>query len=110
MDKKQIKFAAPLAALIQDGEKTCTWRLFDDKNLTLGDEVIFINSDTKTSFGSAVLTVVRTKLMKDVDAEDFDGHEPFSTEEEMYKVYRSYYGDRVGPDTEVKIIHFAFTS
>lgn len=44
--------------------------------------------------------------MKDLVDSDFDGHEKFSSEEEMYKTYRTYYGEKVGPDTFVKIIRF----
>lgn len=41
---------------------------------------------------------------------DFDGHERFENEEEMYKNYRTYYGDRVGPSTLVMIIKFKLYS
>ncbi|MCR4283952.1 MAG: hypothetical protein NUV64_01355 [Parcubacteria group bacterium] len=44
--------------------------------------------------------------MSELEEADFDGHEKFSSEEEMYQTYRTYYGDKVGPDTIVKIIRF----
>ncbi len=106
MEKKTIKFKDELAKLILAGEKTLTWRLFDDKNLSQGDDVGFINSNTKEKFGEAILTKVYEKKLSEVEGEDFDGHERYSSGEEMYQTYRTYYGDKVGPDTIVKIIRF----
>ena len=44
--------------------------------------------------------------MKNLEDSDFDGHEKFESEEKMYEVYRSYYGDRVSPDTIIKMVDF----
>lgn len=40
---KTLKFTPELCALIVTGQKKSTWRLFDDKNLQVGDELSFIN-------------------------------------------------------------------
>lgn len=106
MEKKTIKFREHLAQLVLAGEKTLTWRLFDDKNLSEGDEVDLINKNTMEKFGEAVLTKVWKKKFSEVEDSDFDGHEKYSSDEEMYQTYRAYYGDKVGPDTIVKIIRF----
>lgn len=106
METKIIKFRDNLAKMVLAGEKDSTWRLFDDKNLHEGDTAELINWDTGEVFGKATLTEVREKKMGELEEPEFDGHEKFSSEEEMYKTYRSYYGDRVGPDTIVKIIQF----
>ena len=42
----------------------------------------------------------------EVVPEDFNGHEKYESEEDMYAHYRQYYGDKVDPDTPVKIIRF----
>ncbi len=106
MKTKAIKFRDNLAKLILAGEKDSTWRLFDDKNLQEGDTVELVNWDTGEVFGKVALIAVSEKKMGELKEPDFDGHEKFSNEEEMYKTYRTYYGDRVGPDTIVKIIRF----
>ena len=106
MKKKNIKFRENLAKLILAGKKDLTWRLFDDKDLREGDEVDFINWETKEKFGEGLLTKVWEKKMQYLQATDFDGHEKYSNNEEMYETYRTYYGDKVGPDTIVKIIRF----
>jgi len=106
MENKVIKFRDNLAKLILAGEKDLTWRLFDDKKLQKGDIADFVNWETGEVFGVAELTNVWKKKMSELEETDFDGHEKFSNEEEMYQTYRIYYGDKVGPDTIVKIIRF----
>jgi hypothetical protein len=44
--------------------------------------------------------------MSEAVPEDFNGHERYESEEDMYAHYRQYYGDSVGPKTPVKIIRF----
>lgn len=102
--EKAVKFRDYLVPLILSGEKDTTWRLFDDKNLQEKDVVELVNWNTGEIFGKAELTEVREKKMGELDDSDFDGHEKFADEEEMYATYREYYGDAVGPETVVKII------
>lgn len=91
MENKVIKFRDNLAKLILAGEKDLTWRLFDDKNLEKGNIVDFVNWDTREVFGKAELTQVWEKKMSELEEADFDGHEKFSSEEEMYQTYKTYY-------------------
>lgn len=106
MHKKTIKFRDHLAKLILEGKKDATWRLFDDKDLQVGDLVDLVNWNTGESFGSAELLNVKEKPLGQLEESDFEGHERFPSEEEMYKNYRLYYGDKVSPDTIVKMIRF----
>lgn len=106
MERKVIKFRDFLADLIMKGEKDSTWRLFDDKNLQTGDEVDLVNWNTGEKFAEATLISVCEKKMGEILPEDFNGHEKYESEEDMYAHYRTYYGDKVGPDTPVKIIRF----
>jgi len=104
--KKSLKFREHLVPLVLSGEKTVTWRLFDDKELQVGDEVDLINWNTKEVVGGAKLTEVREKPLGEIEESDFDGHEKFESEKEMYETYRKYYGDKVDENTIVKIIKF----
>lgn len=106
---KQLKFTAPLCEQILSGEKTVTWRLFDDKELQNGDVVEFINKETGKVIGVAVLTNVKIKTLGSLEEADWVGHETYISVEEMYRTYCGYYGDKVGPDTEVKLIDFDFS-
>lgn len=103
---KQMKFAKELVDLIQSGEKTSTWRLFDDKNLQTGDEVLFVRRPEIVPFAKARLTHVYEKKFKELTDTDKEGHEQFSTNHGMYTTYTGYYGRPVNGYTVVKIIRF----
>ncbi len=104
---KTLKFRSALAKLILDGEKTTTWRLFDDKDLQVGDVVELMNWETHEIFGRAVITEVEEKPINYLNEKDWEGHERFLSDAEMYAKYREYYpGREVGSNTLVKIIHF----
>lgn len=103
---KSIKFRDYLVKLVLSGEKDSTWRIFDDKNLTVGDVVDLINWNTGLAFGKAKLLDIKEKKVKDLGEEDFDGHEKYENEEAMYKELKKFYGEAVTGDTIVKIIKF----
>lgn len=104
---KQMKFAADLVRLIISGEKTSTWRLWDDKDLSTGDIVEFIKRPELTAFAKAKLTKVVSKTLSGITDKDKKGHEDVGeTPEEMYKIYAKYYGKEVDGSTPVKIIQF----
>lgn len=106
---KTIKFREFLAKEILAGEKTSTWRLFDDKDLQTGDRVEFVVWETGEAFGEADIVRVVVKRLGDVTDEDYAGHERFESAQAMLDTYRRYYGDRVTFDTEVKILDFHFS-
>ena len=106
MELKKLKFKNELCSLILKGEKTTTWRIFDDKNIAEGDKFIFINSDTGEEFAKAKITEVKETAFKYLNDNDWDGHEKFSSPEEMYKTYSKYYKTKVTKNTIVKIIKF----
>lgn len=104
---KTLKFANHLIPLVLSGEKNSTWRLFDDKDLQEGDELIFTdNIDNR--FGTAVILSTREKKLEDLEDADYEGHGKFESQERMYETYKGYYGDKVKPDSVVKIIKFKF--
>lgn len=104
---KTLKFRSSLADLILKEKKTKTWRLFDDKNLSLGDKIQLIRWETDEPFGQAIIEEVVEKKMGDLTTEDKEGHEKFSSDKEMYKNYSKYYGKPINKDTLVKIIHLS---
>lgn len=105
---KILKFAPDLVIKILAGEKTSTWRLFDDNGLQGGDQLEFVNKVTGKIFGTATITDLYRKNLGTLEESDWLGHERFASEEAMYTAYRDYYGDKVTPETEVKIITFDF--
>lgn len=103
---KKVKFATSLVPLVLSGEKTSTWRLFDDKDLSVGDDIICVDTTTGAEFASARITSVKEKPLGDVVDGDFVAHEKFESREKMFETYRIYYGDKVQDDSVVKIINF----
>ncbi|MDD5437796.1 MAG: ASCH domain-containing protein [Patescibacteria group bacterium] len=103
---KTLKFASNLVPLILSSEKISTWRLFDDKDLQIGDELAFINKETGEEFAKAHITSMSIKPLSQVTPGDYEGHEKYSSIDEMLETYKKYYGDKVTPETEVKILKF----
>ena len=103
---KNLKFRRNLVPLVLSGQKTSTWRLFDDKNLSVGDAVELKVFVTLEMFGKAVITDVITKPFKDLSVADKTGHEEFKDDDEMYATYSKYYSCTVDWNTELKIISF----
>jgi hypothetical protein len=103
---KILKFRPHLAQQILDGTKTVTWRLFDDKDLRVGDRIELIDWESGEKFAEAEITKVREKRLGDIEDIDFEGHEKYESREEMLKHYKEYYGDKVTMDTAIKMIDF----
>lgn len=111
---KTLKLDHGLAELVRGGTKTTNWRLNDDKDLSVDDQVEFIdkvepkNRASWEIFGLATIDSVVNKRLGDVDETDRSGHEEYESEAQMYKALRQYYGKDVGSETPVKIIKFHF--
>jgi hypothetical protein len=103
---KRLRFAQDLVPLIRSGEKVSTWRLWDDKDLTVGDIVNFIEYGTDIHFATGKLTKIIEKPLGKLTEVDKQGHEKFSSDEEMYTTYTNYYGRAANKDTLVKLIWF----
>jgi hypothetical protein len=103
---KTLKFRSHLIPAITDGTKTSTWRLFDDKDLRVGDELEFVDHESKEKFARARIVRVREKKLGELNAADFEGHQTYENEASMLDHYRKYYGDRVSLNTPVKMIDF----
>lgn len=102
---KTLRFAENLIPLILSGEKTSTWRLFDDKNLQIGDNLKFTHNSGE-EFAQAKIIGIREKSFKEIEDNDFIGHEKFKSYEQMIETYKLYYGDSINDDTIVKMIDF----
>lgn len=105
---KRLHFSKELVTLVLSGKKNSTWRLWDDKNLSIGDIVDFLESKNEKLFVTVKITDVIEKKMGELREEDKQGHEKFKDDEEMYKTYSRYYKREVNSNTVVKIIRFDF--
>jgi hypothetical protein len=103
---KALKFSPSLVPLILSGQKTTTWRLWDDKQLQPGDIVTFIRRPQLQPFVQAQIVSVTEKPFGQLDKDDKQGHEPFSSDQEMYTTFSNYYRQPVTPTTLVKVVKF----
>ena len=95
--------------MILDWEKYTTWRLFDDKDIfenDIGTIYLFIIKETDKEFAKAKIVGIRETTFNELNDEDWDGHEKFESEKEMYKIYSGYYNQEVDKNSIVKVIKF----
>ena len=102
---KRLKFSEPSPHMILSGKKTTTWRVNDDKDLSVGDNVQLCYGDGK-EFAKMVIFNVRETTFGELTNDDWNGHEKFSSDDEMYETYSKYYNLKVTPETKVKVIKF----
>lgn len=112
---KSLKLDHELAQAVLAGTKTSTWRLNDDKDLHVHDEVLLVDKVDKNnpaswqSIGVARISSVLEKPLGQVTEDDMIDHEKFGSIQEMLQVFREYYGPQVSLETPVKIIRFSFS-
>lgn len=112
---KTLKLDHALAAQIQNGTKTSTWRLYDDKDIRVNDEVELIDkvkpSDPSTwrSIGIAKVDAVLEKRLGDLAESDMEDHAAYPSQDAMLADFRKHYGPQVALDTPAKHIRFTLS-
>src|SRR3989344_1995866 len=106
---KKLRFAEPLPRLIQIGKKDTTWRINDEKEISCRDELSLCYSDgpnKENEFARAIVIWIKETTFAELTNEDYEGHEKFVSEKEMYETYSRYYNIGIFPQTRVKVIKF----
>lgn len=112
---KALKVNHDLAQSILKGQTSVTWRLYDDKDLSVNDLVQIIDKvdpnrpATWKVIGVAQITKIVEKPLGDTDQSEHERGE-LRTKAQLLKTYREYYGSNVSTQTPVKIVHFSFTA
>src|SRR4051812_22317075 len=105
---KTLKLNHELAELVRSGQKASTIRLYDDKDISVDDEVQFIdkvdphNRGTWVPIGTGHVTTIVQKRLGEINSADLDGHEKYDSNEQMVEAFRGYYGFAVNEQTPVK--------
>lgn len=113
---KSLKLDHELAQLVVAGKKRSTWRLFDDKDLSVNDELRLIDKvdparpETWKVIGTARINMVVQKRLGDIELADYADYEPYASKNELLEMFKKYYGSDVNFDTIVKIISFDFNN
>ena len=103
---KTLKFNSDLVGKIISGKRRSTWRLFDDKNLQIGDVLVFVNQKNGQPFGKA--KIIHLKIKKLADINNIDRKGKYFSKKEMYQDLRNHYGNTINESSVVKIINFDF--
>jgi ribonuclease HI len=113
---KKLKLDHDVAQWVAAGQQTATWRLYDDKDLTVNDEVALIDKidpakpATCQVIGRARINRIIENRVGDISNEDYLGYgQPPASPELRLQSLRNYYGEQVNWDTPVKMLHFDFT-
>lgn len=110
---KTLKFNHEAAHQLLEHQKTSTWRLYDDKDLSVDDHLKILDKvdpkDPKSwkVIGQAVVSEIIEKKMGSLKPQELSD-EGFKAVDDALNTYQSYYGDRVDLDTPVKILYFSF--
>jgi ribonuclease HI len=113
---KKLKLNHDLAESIVRGLTSSTWRLFDDKDLTVNDQVVLIDKvnprDPRSwiEIGIATIDSVIQKRLGDITQKDLDEHKGFTSKGEILNTCQKYYGPDVTWETPIKFIHFKFSA
>jgi len=111
---KKLKLDHNLAALVLSGRMRSTWRLFDDKDLSVNDQVELIDKtqaikpETWRPIGFAKISKIVEKKLSDITQDDLDQHQDYLNMATVIPVFQKFYGSNVGPNTAVKIVDFDF--
>lgn len=71
-------------------------RLFDDKNLSVGDVIDLLNGETGEKFATGTITAIRETIFKETVKGGAD--------RELYEKYEKLYGRDVKPTDVAKIV------
>lgn len=113
---KTLKFDHKNAKRIFEGKKNSTWRLFDDKDLKVNDQIEVIDrvqpakSSSWVAIGIARVVEIVEKRLEDIDDNYIKSDGSFSSKKDMLEKFKQHYGKQVNGSTPVKIIYFDFTS
>ncbi len=113
---KQLKFNHSFAELIRLGKKTATFRMYDDKDLSVNDRIELLDKvdpkrpATWKSIGTARVDSIVEKRLSAITESDLHECDQYSNLNELLDVYRRYYGDQVTAEAPVKVIRFSLDS
>ncbi len=96
---KTLKFGHEQAEAVRSGNLQVTWRINDDKDITVDDVIEFIDKKSDEAFGTGLVDQVLIKRFAELTKEDV----------EAVTTLTKYYGHDIDPSLHVKMIHFSFT-
>lgn len=112
---KSLKLNHEFAQQVLAGQRTSTWRINDDKDLHVNEDVQLVDKvnplepSSWRPIGVARITTILEKQIGKVTQHDVAPGEQLKPLKALIEEYRGYYGHQVNAETPVKIITFTFT-
>lgn len=112
---KTLKLNHRLAEDIKRNIRALTWCIYDDKKISVNDEVELIDKvdpmdlDSWMSIGRAYVRMVVEKRLGDISQSELEEYGMFTSREEALNVLQKEYGPEITYETPVKIIYFELT-
>ena len=111
---KALKLTHDQAQETLEGKRQSTWRMYDDKEIHVGDNLELIdkvnpqNPSTWRPIGVATITEVHEKRLGSIATADYEDANEELVPDELLSQFQKFYGPQVTFDTPVKIIRFTF--
>ena len=102
---KKLKFEEPLPELVISGKKNTTWRIDDEKELDVGNELSLCKNNEE-EFARAEIIWIKKTTFENLTFKDKEGHEKFNSDEDMYATYSKYMDREVNSKTKLKVVKF----
>jgi ribonuclease HI len=110
---KTLKISHEFAGAVLEGKAHTTWRIADDKNLAVNDQIELIDKvdprrpDTWRVIGVATIDHITEQRLSDLSNEALNKIAAES-HQALYTLSRQYYGSGITEETPVKLVHFSF--
>jgi ribonuclease HI len=111
---KILKLDHQFAQQVLSGERRSTWRMFDEKHLSVGDEIQIVDKvdpdddGTWLIIGEGKIEQVTEKRLADVSENEYKTEEAYTSLDDILAEFRKFYGPLVTSATPVKIVKFSF--
>jgi ribonuclease HI len=113
---KTLKLNHDSAQLISEGRANFTWRIFDDKQLSVNDEVQLLdkvdpgNRETWVPIGVGVIESVTEKRIREISESEKQAYENvYGKIDDVIELFAKLYGKEITDQDVIKIVTFSFS-
>jgi len=105
---KKLKFNQTEIKLIKKGKLKVTWRLDDDKDLNVNDEIIGTDINKGQVFGLILIKEIVIKNIKDITQQEIIDSITYKSRNDAVNKLNVFYNKKVKLDENIKIVKFEF--
>jgi len=102
---KKLYFGPPYPRILFTGDKNKTFRVSSGDRYNVDDDISLCCADGR-EFAKATVSRKTRKTFAELEERDWEGHERFSSERDMYMTYSNWERSPVTPETSLDIIEY----